>query len=145
MVSVLDKFGPLAREIAKNKYLMTKGDGTKETWDELAHRVSSHVLKAVNSKKELIQECQSLISSRKFLPGGRYLYSAGREFKQTQNCFMLKAEDSREGWADVMYKSAMILMTGGGVGTVYSDLREEGALIRKTGGKASGPCSLMEM
>lgn len=141
----MDKFGPLAKEIAKNKYLMTKSDGTKETWDELAYRVANNVLKAVNAKKSLIQYVTELISDRKFMPGGRYLYSAGRPWHQTQNCFLFRAEDSREGWADLMHKSASTLMSGGGIGVVYSDLREEGALIKKTGGKSSGPLSLMQM
>jgi len=140
-----NKFGPLAREIAKNKYLMTKGDGTKETWDELAHRVSNNVLKSVNARKSLIDCVTELIQQRKFIPGGRYLYSAGRPWHQCQNCFLFRAEDSREGWADLMHKAASTLMSGGGIGTVYSDLREDGALIKKTGGKSSGPISLMQM
>jgi ribonucleoside-diphosphate reductase alpha chain len=36
-------------------------------------------------------------------------------------------------------------MTGAGIGAVYSDLREEGALIRRTGGTSSGPLALMQM
>jgi ribonucleoside-diphosphate reductase alpha chain len=39
----------------------------------------------------------------------------------------------------------MALSTGGGVGTNYSELRENGAPIRKFGGVASGPLSLMMM
>jgi ribonucleoside-diphosphate reductase alpha chain len=36
-------------------------------------------------------------------------------------------------------------MTGGGIGNDYSVYREEGALIRRTGGSASGPIPKMEM
>jgi ribonucleoside-diphosphate reductase alpha chain len=57
---------------------------------------------------------------------------------------MFRAEDSREGWADHMHKHAMGLMTGAGIGTDYSHIRSEGKLIRKTGGFATGPLSLMQ-
>lgn len=140
-----DKFGPLARDVMKMKYLHTKGDGTKETWPELAYRVASNVLGAVNASPELIQEVTKLIEERKFMPGGRYLYATGRPFHQTQNCVLFRPEDSREGWSEHMYKSSMSLMTGAGMGAVYSDLREKDAPIKKTGGVSSGPLALMEM
>lgn len=36
-------------------------------------------------------------------------------------------------------------MSGGGIGFDYSHLRPEGALIKRTGGKSTGPIALMEM
>lgn len=63
----------------------------------------------------------------------------------TSNCLLMRAEDSREGWADLMAKSAMALQTGAGIGIDYSLLRGAGAPIRRTGGVASGPISLMKM
>lgn len=63
----------------------------------------------------------------------------------TGNCLLLKADDSREGWADLMQKATMALMTGAGIGVVYSDVRGEGAPIRKTGGTSTGPIALMQM
>lgn len=138
-------WGSLAREVVKNRYLQVKGDGTKETWAELAHRVAHTVLSTVTKDKELIAFVESLIRDRKFLPGGRYLAATGKPFHQTQNCALFRAEDSREGWADIMHKSTMSLMTGAGIGVVYSDLREANAVIKKTGGVASGPVALMQM
>jgi len=61
------------------------------------------------------------------------------------NCLALRAHDSREGWSELVGKSCKALMTGAGVGVVYSDVRHEGALIRKTGGTASGPLPLIQM
>jgi len=120
-------------------------EGRKETWPEIAHRVAYSVMSAVDAPESMVKGIELLIAQRKFMPGGRYLYASGRQFHQTQNCLLLKAEDSREGWADLMYKSTMALMTGAGIGVVYSDLRGEGRFIRKTGGKASGPISLIQM
>lgn len=136
-----------ARRIMEQKYSHTKADGTKETWDNIAYRVSKHVMKSVgySVRDELTKEVCKIIQEKKFIPGGRYLYATGRQFHQVQNCLLLRAEDSREGWADLLHKSAMALMTGAGIGVVYSDIRAEGKTIRKTGGSATGPIALMQM
>jgi len=134
-----------ADTIFKQKYAHTKKDGTQETWDELAYRVTKHVLKTVDAKKDLKDAVKQAISERKFVPGGRYLYSAGRPFHQVQNCLLLKAEDSREGWSELMQKASLALMTGAGIGVDYSDVRAEGKLIRRTGGTSTGPIALMQM
>ena len=85
------------------------------------------------------------IAERKFITGGRYLYAAGRPLHQVQNCLLLRADDSREGWSDLLHKSAMALMTGAGIGVVYSGVRHEGAKIKRTGGLATGPISLAKI
>lgn len=116
----------------------------QEKWADTALRVVNAVcgqLLDSESKEKLVKA----ITERKFIPGGRYLYSAGRAFHQVNNCFLFRAEDSREGWADLMQKSTAALMTGGGIGVDYSSLREDGAAIKKTGGKSTGPLSHMEM
>jgi ribonucleoside-diphosphate reductase alpha chain len=117
-------------------------DGRKETWPEIAHRVASTVMRSVNGPWK---ELESAIAERKFMPGGRYLYASARPFHQVQNCLLMKAEDSREGWADLMQKITMALMTGAGIGVDYTSVRPEGSKIRKTGGKATGPLALMQM
>ncbi len=134
-----------AQAIFHQKYAHKKQDGTLESWDEVAHRVATTVLKAVEAPQKLVDAATRLIRERKFMPGGRYLYASGRSFHQTQNCLLMRADDSREGWADLMQKATMALMTGAGIGVVYSDVRPEGRLIRRTGGHATGPIALMQM
>lgn len=129
-----------AQDIYKQKYSM---DGV-ETWDDTAKRVVSAVAGQLLSKEDQ-EEIYKIILERKFIPGGRYLYSAGRPFHQVNNCFLFRAKDSREGWADASYKTTMALMTGGGIGFDYSALREEGAKIKKTGGESTGPIALINM
>lgn len=147
MTTSLDhaSMSPFADTIMRQKYSHTKKDGELETWDNIAYRVSKHILGAVNAPKSLIEKLHRLIFERKFLPGGRYLYASGRPFHQVQNCLLLRAEDSREGWADLMHKASMALMTGAGIGIDYSLVRAEGKPIRKTGGFATGPVALMQM
>lgn len=138
-----NQLGPLALSIYNHKYNM---DG-KETWLNTCARVVVNVMGALGYDQQSteVQELIKFMNDRKFLPAGRYLYAAGRPLKQCQNCLALKAEDSREGWAGLLWKAAMALMTGAGIGIEYSDIRAEGSLIRKTGGFASGPISLMCM
>jgi ribonucleoside-diphosphate reductase alpha chain len=140
-----NSFSPFAKAILEQKYSHTLSDGSKETWEQIAHRVATNVMKAVDAPKSLVKEIEQLIVDRKFMPGGRYLYASGRALHQVQNCLLLRAEDSREGWSDLMHKSGMALMTGAGIGVVYSDIRAEGKPIRKTGGSATGPLALMQM
>lgn len=134
-----------AQTIVSQKYAHTKTDGSKETWAEIAYRVAKNVLAAVKAPKSLVDEMARLITLRKFIPGGCYLYASGRPFHQVQNCLLMRVEDSREGWADHLNKCAMALMTGAGIGIDYSGIREEGALIKRTGGFATGPLALMQM
>ncbi|CAM6055347.1 unnamed protein product [Sphagnum tenellum] len=97
------------------------------------------------NKSEKAQLKQYIIEF-KFVPGGRYLYYAGRPHHFWNNCFMFNTlEDSREDWAQVSYKVVNALMTGGGLGVEYSTYRPEGSLIKRTGGFSSGPIPKMEM
>lgn len=138
---------PFALTIVQQKYAHTLSNGKKETWEQIAHRVTKHVMGAVGVKMSnpLAKDICNAIKERKFMPGGRYLYASGRPYHQVQNCLLLRAEDSREGWADLIQKSTMALMTGAGIGVDYSDVRPEGKPIRRTGGMSTGPVALMQM
>lgn len=138
-------FSAFAETIRLQKYAHTLPDGNKETWEQTAHRVAHTVMSAVNAPKELADRIEKVIAERKFMPGGRYLAATGNEFHQTQNCLLLRAEDSREGWSDLLHKASMALMTGAGIGVVYSDVRAEGKTIKRTGGTSTGPLALMQM
>lgn len=143
----MQQFSPFASTIVNQKYAHTLKDGTKETWENISYRVTKNVMKSVglSMKDQLSKDIFEAIKERKFIPGGRYLYASGRNFHQTQNCLLLRAEDSREGWADLLQKASLALMTGAGIGVVYSDIRGEGKLIRSTGGASTGPIALMSM
>ena len=138
----MTNLSPFAHTILEQKYAQTKEDGTKETWDDVAERVAKDVLGSVFP--EDVAAMTKLIRERKFMPGGRYLYAAGRDFKAFNNCFLLRAVDSREGWAKLMYDATHCLMSGGGIGVNYSDVRPNGAVVGGLGGICTGPLALME-
>lgn len=141
----------LSETIFANKY---RHQGA-ETWEALCDTLVEDVCGPVlnneapddrampKDERELLKK---YMKEMKFLPGGRYLYYAGRPFKYFNNCYLLRAEeDSREDWANLSWKSESCLLTGGGIGADYSVYRAEGTVIHKTGGHASGPIPKMEM
>jgi ribonucleoside-diphosphate reductase alpha chain len=115
------------------------------TWADLAKTLVDDVCGEFLPKDEL-KDLTEIITNLQFIPGGRYLYYAGRPSKFFNNCYLLRAEeDSRQDWADLSWKSESCLMTGGGIGIDYSVYRPEGAGLSKTGGLASGPIPKMQM
>jgi ribonucleoside-diphosphate reductase alpha chain len=116
-----------------------------ETWADLAKTLVKDVCSEHMSKEDMFQ-LQEYITDLKFIPGGRYLYYAGRPNKFFNNCYLLKAEeDTREDWANLSWKAESCLMTGGGIGVDYSVYRPAGATISRTGGQASGAVTKMNM
>jgi ribonucleoside-diphosphate reductase alpha chain len=96
--------------------------------------------------KDELSELKQIINRMAFIPGGRYLYYAGRPVKFFNNCYLLKAEeDTREDWAELSWKSERCLTTGGGIGVDYSVYRPKGTTLRRTGGQASGAVSKARM
>lgn len=142
------EMSPFARDMYEAKYAWKDESGkVTEDWPDTAERVVSNVLGTLGygPGDEEFDRLLELVIDRKFIPGGRYLYASGRGLHQTQNCLLLRADDSREGWAELMQKAAMALMTGAGIGIDYTDLRASGTPIKKTGGVASGPLALMKI
>lgn len=116
-----------------------------ETWEALAKTLVDDVCGDLMTGDECTDLAKA-ITDMKFIPGGRYLYYAGRQNKFFNNCYLLKAEeDSRQDWANLSWKAESCLMTGGGIGVDYSVYRHEGAPIQRTGGQASGPIPKMQM
>lgn len=116
-----------------------------ETWAALAHTLVEDVCGDLMNKAEQVRLTE-LIRDMKFIPGGRYLYYAGRPNKFFNNCYIFRSEsDTRQDWADLSWKVENALMTGGGIGNDYSRYRHEGAPIARTGGYASGPIPKMQM
>lgn len=139
------RFEDYAREVMELRYshLVT---GRKESWEEIAWRVVYAVMyKTGYCDRVLRDSVYEVIKERKFIPGGRILAQAGREYHQTDNCFTLRAEDSREGWAQLASDCTMMFMSGGGIGVDYSQIRPFGTVLKRSGGVGSGPCSLLTM
>lgn len=138
--------------LGENVFRFKYAHGPDDTWDQCAERIvedvcgtrwgTAQALMSVEERKQLVEYIRTMA----FLPGGRYIYYAGRPNSYFNNCYLLRAEhDTREEWADLAKRATSCLMTGGGIGADYSILRAKGKPIRRTGGVSSGPLSLMSM
>lgn len=136
---------PFAHAIYKQRYQHPQ-DGD---WRGTTYRVIDAPMQALAHRTgitdhDAVDRLTELMEHRRFIPGGRYLYAAGRDLHQVNNCVLLRCPDTREGWATTSFQAEMALMTGAGIGVWYGDVREAGALIRRTGGIASGPIPKMQ-
>ncbi len=101
----------LSYDIFNSKY---RHEGA-ETWEELARTLTNQVCKDWVDNDTLTSIYEA-IRDMKFIPGGRYLYYAGRDLKYFNNCYLLKAEeDTRQDWANLSWKAESCLITGGGI------------------------------
>jgi ribonucleoside-diphosphate reductase alpha chain len=136
----------IAETTFQNKYALYEG----ETWYQRAGAIVNAICGSVPPDyrilmaKEDREQLHQYIADMKFMPGGRYIYYAGREARFYNNCYLLRAEeDTREEWAEIAYRATSCLMTGGGIGVDYSLLRPRGRPLSRTGGVSSGPIPLM--
>jgi ribonucleoside-diphosphate reductase alpha chain len=137
--------GPFRSKLAETIFVNKYRHQGAETWEDLAYTLVNQVCGEHLTQNEKL-ELENAIATMKFIPGGRYLYYAGRPVKYFNNCYLLRAEsDTREDWADLSWKAESCLLTGGGIGVDYSRYRESGATIKRTGGVASGPIPKMFM
>jgi ribonucleoside-diphosphate reductase alpha chain len=132
--------------IFRTKYAAHKD----ETWSERAQAIVDSVCGPVHGQPALLSDDDraqlvEYIRKFQFVPGGRYIWYGGKLNKFYNNCYLLRAEeDTREEWANVMWRSMSCLMTGGGIGIDYSRLRPAGKALSRTGGVSSGPIPLMQ-
>ncbi len=141
---------PFKNEFAKNIFYHKYAQGPADSWFALCERLVDDVCGTRNGteqqlmSKDEMKQLTQYMKEMKFIPGGRYLYYAGRPFKAYNNCYLLRGEeDTREEWANLFHRSSSCLLTGGGIGIDYSRFREAGAALKRTGGQASGPLPLM--
>lgn len=130
----------LAETIFKQKYARYHD----QTWEDKAKDLAR--ITRIAGDYRLEEAVEKAIAEMKFVPGGRYLYYAGRDAKFYNNCFIFKSkEDTRHAWSELMFDITSSLMSGGGIGNDYSIFRAHGTPLARTGGEASGPIPLMEM
>jgi ribonucleoside-diphosphate reductase alpha chain len=135
-----------ARDIFNQKYALNIG----ETWPARCRAIVDDVCGMLHGQRLLgkddMDQLVQYMTEMKFIPGGRYVYYAGRKAAFYNNCYLFKGEeDTREEWARIAGNSTSALMSGGGIGCDYSVFRPEGWTLSRTGGQSSGPIPLMAM
>ena len=137
-------------ELLRRRYLSKneKGEIT-ETAEAMFRRVANAVASAESKfggdENAAADAFYDLMTGLRFLPNSPTLMNAGRPLGQLSACFVLPVEDSMEAIFDAVKDAALIHKSGGGTGFSFSRLRPAGAVVKTTGGVASGPVSFMRV
>ncbi len=107
------------------KYLRRDdSDKVIETPREMFTRVAQSLCSVEKIKpKKWEKKFFEIMSSFRFLPGGRTLANAGTINNQLANCFVLPLPDSVEGVFEVVKESSILKKNGGGVGFSFGKIR----------------------
>ena len=93
--------------IFQHKYANYEGQTWKEKCELIADNVTENIFTDDN-RLDLTKYMQEF----KFMPGGRYIYYAGRQAKFYNNCYLLKGEeDTREEWGRLLTRASDCLMS----------------------------------
>ena len=143
-----------ALEVMRRRYLRRGPDGNPiETVEDAFRRVARHVA-AVEARwngdvAEVEQRFLHLIANLRFLPNSPTFTGAGTSLGQLAACFVLPISDDMGRAPDGIFQTlrdmALIQQTGGGTGFSFSDLRPKGAVVRSSGGLATGPVGFMRV
>jgi len=139
----------ISEEILLEKY----AKGTEQNIDAVRRRVA-HALAAVEAPQQRAQWEQAFMEAQQngFILGGRINSAAGTDLKATLiNCFVQPVGDSISGDENgigiyvALNEAAETMRRGGGVGYDFSHIRPQGAHVKGTNSRASGPLSYMRV
>ncbi|MHB8543878.1 MAG: adenosylcobalamin-dependent ribonucleoside-diphosphate reductase [Leptospirales bacterium] len=138
-----------ALKVLEKRYLGKDDHGVvKENPEQMFRRIADAIAGTNPQPSErefLSEEYYRFMASMDFLPNSPTLMNAGRPLGQLSACFVLPVGDSMPEIFDTVKATALIHQTGGGTGFAFSRLRQKGAIVRSTGGQASGPVSFMKV
>lgn len=143
-----------ALAVLERRYLRRGPDGKPiETVEQMFHRVSSHIAAVERQWGEDVEAVEArfydLMTSLRFLPNSPTFTGAGTPLGQLAACFVLPISDDMgrepDGIFQTLRNAALIQQTGGGTGFSFSRLRPKGALVRSSGGQATGPVGFMRV
>ncbi|MEW6407482.1 MAG: vitamin B12-dependent ribonucleotide reductase [Patescibacteria group bacterium] len=152
--SFTPKLSPNALEVVKKRYLkLDKTGKSLETPAQMFFRVASFIAQAdkkyiaKKTKKEqektineTIKKFYEILTSLKFLPGGRVLFEAGnKHLGQFSSCFVVPIPDSISGIFEALTNAAIIQQHNGGTGFNFSHIRPKGDEVRGVPNVAAGP------
>ncbi|HEX4334232.1 MAG TPA: adenosylcobalamin-dependent ribonucleoside-diphosphate reductase [Usitatibacter sp.] len=141
---------PISREVLLEKYAK---DGESAA-GQVRARVARALARAEPEERRAHWEARFLeAQERGFIPAGRIESAAGTSLTATLiNCFVQPVGDSitelvdgKPGIYTALAEAAETMRRGGGVGYDFSSIRPEGAWVKGTNSRASGPVSYMRV
>jgi ribonucleoside-diphosphate reductase alpha chain len=143
-----------AQEISRDVLLEKYAKGGETSAAEVRARVA-RALASVEPEAKRAQWQARFIEAQEngFIPAGRINSAAGTSLTATLiNCFVQPVGDSitevvdgKPGIYTALAEAAETMRRGGGVGYDFSSIRPEGAYVRGTHSRASGPVSYMRV
>ncbi|MPZ23234.1 MAG: adenosylcobalamin-dependent ribonucleoside-diphosphate reductase [Dehalococcoidia bacterium] len=134
-----------SRVVLERRYLR-KGEGGRiiETPEEMFWRVAYAIAEPETDRDAASRSFYNLMADMEFMPNSPTLMNAGTGQGTFSACFVLPVEDSMDSIMDTAKATAMVQKYGGGTGFAFSRLRQKGAPIATTHGKACGPVSVLQ-
>lgn len=147
------KLSDNALKVLERRYLMKDKEGKViETPEQMFRRVARAIAsaegqygKGAAEVDRLQQSFYASMVALEFLPNSPCLMNAGKELGQLSACFTLPINDSMESIFETLKVTSLIHKSGGGTGFSFSRLRHKNAVVKTTGGVASGPVSFMKV
>ena len=153
-LSIKDRLSENALTVFHRRYVRKGPDGqAMETVEGVFRRVASHIAAVEEHLGGDPGRAESvffdLMTELRFLPNSPTFTGAGTPLSQLAACFVLPISDDmgrrQDGIFETLRDMALIQQTGGGTGFSFSNLRPQGAIVRSSGGKATGPVGFMQV
>ena len=127
------------------QYALKTFDGERYL-ERFEDRIVMNALMLARGDEQLAKDLVDEIISGRFQPATPTFLNAGRKQRgEYVSCFLLRVEDNMESIARAVNSSLQLSKRGGGVALNITNLREQGAPIKKIENQSSGVIPVMKM
>jgi len=139
------KFKYLGIQTIYDRYLIHIEGRKMETPQAFFMRVAMGLAYDDENKEQKALEYYHSMSQFLYMPSTPTLFNSGTNFPQLSSCYLSTMDDSEDGIMGTIHDQARLSKFAGGVAIDWGYVRGEGARIKKTNGKSSGPIPFMKI